>query len=119
MSALRERRANYDQSTIVVYQAFYDAIADAALGAGRFTAPLSGHRMSWIKPSFRWLMERSGCPNHPPKARWPDCSIRAFPVTPLLHLATCYFRMMPQRFPPGRFDPEGLFHRVSATRTIG
>ena len=63
--------------------------------------PVSVHRMSWIKPSFLWLMERSGCPNHPPKARGPDCSIRAFPVTPLLHLATPLLPYDAPTFPTG------------------
>jgi hypothetical protein len=52
-------RADYDARTIVVYQAYAPAIADAALQAGRFVAPFSFHRMTWIKPSFLWLMHRS------------------------------------------------------------
>lgn len=46
--------------TIVVYQAYNDAIADAAIQAQRFVSPFSVQRMTWIKPSFLWLMERSG-----------------------------------------------------------
>lgn len=60
MPAYREIRADYDRDTIVVYQAYNDAIADAALRAGRFVPPFSLGRMTWIKPSFLWLMERSG-----------------------------------------------------------
>ncbi|GAA1944709.1 DUF4291 domain-containing protein [Kitasatospora viridis] len=52
-------RADYDARTIVVYQAYSPAIADAALRAGRFVAPFSFQRMTWVKPSFRWLMHRS------------------------------------------------------------
>ncbi len=54
-----EIRANFDRATIVVYQAYNDAIADAALGAGRFVEPFSFGRMTWIKPSFLWMMYRS------------------------------------------------------------
>lgn len=57
--ASREVFADYDRDTIVVYQAYNDAIADAALAAGRFVAPFSTTRMTWIKPSFLWLMARS------------------------------------------------------------
>ena len=39
MPAYHEIRADYDRETIVVYQAYNDAIADAALEAGRFVAP--------------------------------------------------------------------------------
>jgi hypothetical protein len=56
----REIRAEFDRDTIVVYQAYNDAIADAAIAAGRFVPPFSFGRMTWIKPSFLWLMERSG-----------------------------------------------------------
>ncbi|TWT39509.1 DUF4291 domain-containing protein [Blastopirellula retiformator] len=60
MTSYRQIRADYDRDTIVVYQAYNDAIANAALAAGRFTAPFSFQRMTWIKPSYLWLMERSG-----------------------------------------------------------
>ena len=60
MKPYRQIRADYDRSTIVVYQAYSDAIANAALKAQQFVAPFSMNRMTWIKPSFLWLMERSG-----------------------------------------------------------
>ncbi|MBO3735429.1 DUF4291 domain-containing protein [Glycomyces niveus] len=59
MASQYEIRADFDARTIVVYQAYSPAIADAALRAGRFTAPFSFNRMTWIKPSFLWLMHRS------------------------------------------------------------
>lgn len=60
MNSYREIRADFDRDTIVVYQAYNDAIADAATAAGKFVRPFSFGRMTWIKPSFLWLMERSG-----------------------------------------------------------
>ncbi|MEH1014818.1 DUF4291 domain-containing protein [Micromonospora sp. CPCC 206060] len=62
-------RADYDAHTIVVYQAYAPAIADAALQAGRFVAPFSFHRMTWIKPSFLWLMHRSNWARKPGQER--------------------------------------------------
>lgn len=59
MNGLYEVRADHDRDSIVMYQAYSPAIADAALRAGRFVAPFSFHRMTWIKPSFLWLMHRS------------------------------------------------------------
>lgn len=53
-------RANYDEETIVVYQAYKPAIGEAALAAGHFVEPFSLNRMTWIKPSFLWMMERCG-----------------------------------------------------------
>lgn len=66
---LYQIRARYDASTITVYQAYNDAIADAALAAGTFVAPFSFQRMTWIKPSFLWLMERSNWGRKPGQER--------------------------------------------------
>lgn len=60
MTPYRQIRADFDRETIVVYQAYNDAIADAAVAAQKFVPPFSFGRMTWIKPSFLWLMERSG-----------------------------------------------------------
>ena len=59
MTKLNEIRADYDAQTITVYQAYSRAIAQPALQAQKFVAPFSMSRMTWIKPSFLWLMERS------------------------------------------------------------
>jgi hypothetical protein len=52
-------RATYDAESITVYQAYSPEIAEAAVKAQRFVPPFSLGRMTWIKPSFLWLMERS------------------------------------------------------------
>lgn len=54
-----EIRADYDNISIIVYQYYPKAIAVPALQNNRFVPPFSLHRMTWIKPSFLWLMERS------------------------------------------------------------
>ncbi|MCQ9634394.1 DUF4291 domain-containing protein [Chryseobacterium sp. WG23] len=54
-----EIRADYTRDTIVVYQAYNKAIAKAAVEHQKFSAPFSFSRMTWIKPSFLWMMERS------------------------------------------------------------
>lgn len=56
---LREIRADYDGTSIVIYQAYHERIARPALANQRFVPPFSLHRMTWIKPSFLWMMERS------------------------------------------------------------
>lgn len=55
----REIRADYDARSIVVYQAYGKAIALPALQQQRFVTPFSFNRMTWIKPSFLWMMARS------------------------------------------------------------
>jgi hypothetical protein len=57
----REIRAAYSSSTIRVYQAYSHEIADSALGEQTFMSPpFSMSRYTWIKPSFLWMMYRSG-----------------------------------------------------------
>ena len=45
--------------TIRVYQAYSNSIAEAAVEAQTFVAPFKTSRMTWIKPSFLWMMYRS------------------------------------------------------------
>ncbi|NBW34337.1 MAG: DUF4291 domain-containing protein [Cytophagia bacterium] len=53
--------AQFDNSSILVYQAFRKSIADFALKEQFFGGPdYKFTRMSWIKPSFLWMMYRSG-----------------------------------------------------------
>jgi hypothetical protein len=58
MVAQYEIRAHYDAQTIVVYLAYVAAIALPALKAHKLVPPFSFNRMTWIKPSFLWLIER-------------------------------------------------------------
>lgn len=69
MTPLREIRADHDATGIVLYQAYAPAIADPAVAAGRFVAPFSRGRMTWLKPSFRWLMHRSNWARKPGQER--------------------------------------------------
>jgi len=53
--------AHYDDSSIIVYQAYRPSIGKFAIENGRFGGPeFSFSRMSWIKPNFLWMMYRSG-----------------------------------------------------------
>ncbi len=65
----REIRADYDERTIVVYQAYQPEIAEAAVRHNRFVPPFSLNRMTWIKPSFLWMMERSNWARKPGQER--------------------------------------------------
>lgn len=65
----RQVRAVHDAETITVYQAYPPAIADAALRAGGFVAPFKRERMTWVKPSFCWMMYRCGWATKPGQER--------------------------------------------------
>ncbi|HEX6353243.1 DUF4291 domain-containing protein [Actinophytocola sp.] len=62
---MRQIRASYTAETITVYQAYTAEIARPALTAGRFVAPFKRGRMTWIKPSFLWMMYRCGWATKP------------------------------------------------------
>ncbi|MEV6191598.1 DUF4291 domain-containing protein [Streptomyces sp. NPDC051920] len=57
---LRRIRALHTASTITVYQAYRPEIGGPAARKGRFPATWKPGRMTWIKPSFLWMMYRSG-----------------------------------------------------------
>jgi len=63
MAEYLEIRALYDKDTITVYQAYRKAIAEPAVKNNKFVEPFSFNRMTWIKPSFLWMMERSNWAN--------------------------------------------------------
>src|SRR3954447_23879457 len=52
--------AQYDDQSVVVYQAYRPAIGVFAAQQGYFGGEFSLSRMSWIKPNFLWMMYRSG-----------------------------------------------------------
>ncbi|WP_275368523.1 DUF4291 domain-containing protein [Xenorhabdus bovienii] len=54
-------RAYYTQQSVRVYQAYSSTIADSAIKHNTFVSPpFSMTRMTWIKPSFLWMMYRAG-----------------------------------------------------------
>jgi hypothetical protein len=58
----RQIRADYDDETITVYQAYKVSIAEAAVAAQKLNASpeFSIGRMTWIKPSWSWMLYRAG-----------------------------------------------------------
>lgn len=56
----KQIRAVFDERTIRVYQAYSPVIAKEAVRLGTFGEHFSLTRMTWIKPSFLWMMYRCG-----------------------------------------------------------
>lgn len=56
----KEIRAVYTNNTIRVYQAYNKFIANEAVENGTFGSNFKRDRMTWIKPSFLWMMYRCG-----------------------------------------------------------
>lgn len=53
-------RARHTADTVTVYQAYHPQIGGPAARHGRFPAAWKRDRMTWIKPSFLWMMYRCG-----------------------------------------------------------
>lgn len=66
MTPARQVRADFGDDTITVYQAFSAAIALPAAANNSFKGtPFKLDRMTWVKPSFLWMMYRSGWATKP------------------------------------------------------
>ncbi|MBQ0825686.1 DUF4291 domain-containing protein [Streptomyces tagetis] len=53
-------RARYTDSTVTVYQAYAPEIGLPSARDGRFPGAWRRGRMTWVKPSFLWMMYRCG-----------------------------------------------------------
>ncbi|GBC09349.1 hypothetical protein RclHR1_00880003 [Rhizophagus clarus] len=57
----RHIMSQFDDNSIIVYQAYKPSIAEYAVQHQKFGGQdFSWTRMSWIKPNFTWMMYRSG-----------------------------------------------------------
>jgi uncharacterized protein DUF4291 len=65
----RQVRGRFTGQTITIYQAYPAEIAGPAVASGRFVAPFKRERMTWIKPSFLWMMYRCGWASKPGQER--------------------------------------------------
>ncbi|MGW0748369.1 DUF4291 domain-containing protein [Streptomyces sp. NPDC002587] len=56
----RQIRAAHTGTTVTVYQAYSPSLGVPAARDGRFPPAWKRERMTWIKPSFLWMMYRCG-----------------------------------------------------------
>lgn len=94
--------AQFDDSSVVVYQAYKPAIGHFAAEHGHFGAEFSYSRMSWIKPNFLWMMYRSGWGTKPGQE-----------VTLALRLKRDYFEALLKEAVSSTFDAR-LYHSNAA-----
>ncbi|MDR7274042.1 DUF4291 domain-containing protein [Catenuloplanes atrovinosus] len=103
----RQVRAVFTDSTITVYQAYSPEIALPALTAGRFVPPFRPGRMTWIKPSFRWMMYRCGWATKPGQEFVLAIAIRRRPFEDALRTAVL-----------SHYDPERHAGRAEWSRAV-
>ncbi|MFB7630581.1 DUF4291 domain-containing protein [Streptomyces sp. NPDC056149] len=112
VSGSRLVRAQYTAETITVYQANPPQIALPEVAAGKFVAPFKRDRMTWIKPSFRWMMYRSGWATKPGQERVLVIQIsRAGFECALRHACLSHFE-------PGLHDSESAWRSLKETSPV-
>ena len=87
--------AQYDETSIVVYQAYRPSIGRFAVEHQRFGGDFMLTRMSWIKPNFLWMMYRSGWGTKPGQE-----------VVLAIRLRRSAFDEILSRAVPSTFDPD-------------
>jgi hypothetical protein len=111
-AAGRHILAQFDDESVVVYQAYALEIGLYAAKHGRFGPGFSFTRMSWIKPSFLWMMFRSG---------WG--SKEAQEVTLAIRMQRAAFDAVvlagvPTSFDPKRFASEADWRAAGAAASV-
>jgi hypothetical protein len=86
--------AQFDDETIVVYQAYRPEIGNSAVERGYFGREFKYSRMSWIKPNFLWMMYRS---------QWGQAEGQE--VVLAVRLRRTFFDSLLARAVPSTFDP--------------
>jgi len=104
--------AQFDDESVVVYQAYALEIGLYAAKHGRFGPGFSFTRMSWIKPNFLWMMFRSG---------WGTKEGQE--VTLAIRMQRAAFDSVilagvPTSFDPKRFASEAEWRRAGAAASV-
>lgn len=109
----RQVRALYDEGSITVYQAFAAEIAVPAARTGSFAqAPFGLDRMTWIKPSFLWMMYRSGWATKPGQEHVLSIRIRRDGFEEALSVAVL------SHFEPGTYPDQATWESLKASSPV-
>jgi hypothetical protein len=100
--------AQYDDDTIIVYQAYRPSIGRYAAEHGAFGGDFSYSRMSWVKPNFLWMMYRSG---------WGTKEGQE--VTLALRLRRAFFDSLLDQAVPSSWDRDQFATEEKWSRSVG
>lgn len=105
--------AQYDDESVIVYQAYRPSIGKFAAAHGHFGGPdFSFSRMSWIKPGFLWMMYRCGWASKPDQE-----------VVLALRLRRSFFddvlrQAVPSTYWPERYEDEAAWKIAGARSDV-
>lgn len=104
--------AQYDDATVVVYQAYRRSIGEFAAAHGYFGGEFSFSRMSWIKPNFLWMMYRCGWGMKPDQETTLAIRLRRDAFEAILQQA------VPSSFTPTLFATEDDWRKAVARSSV-
>jgi hypothetical protein len=104
--------AQYDDESIVVYQAYRQEIGYFTAANGYFGGAFSLDRMSWIKPNFLWMMYRSGWGTKPDQEVTLALTIKRYAFDEILAAA------VPSKFLPELYDTEKEWKQAVARSSV-
>lgn len=109
---MRVIHAAYDDEGVWVYQAFSPLIVQKALEKGTFGEGFKMERMTWIKPSFGWMLYRCGYAMKPEQ--------EAVLKIKLSHegFRTILSRAVPSTFEPALFADQSDWQRAVKTSDV-
>jgi len=111
-AAGRHILAQFDDESVVVYQAYALDIGLYAAKHGRFGPGFSFTRMSWIKPNFLWMMFRSGWGTK--EGQEVTLAIRM----PRTAFDAIILSGVPTSYDPKRFAAEAEWRRAGAAASV-
>jgi hypothetical protein len=100
--------AQFDDESVIVYQAYSPAIGRYAVQHGSFGGDFSYSRMSWVKPNFLWMMYRSGWGTKPDQE-----------VTLALRIRRAFFDSLLAQAVPSSWDREQFATEQDWSRAVG
>lgn len=100
--------AQFDDETIIVYQAYRPSIGRHAFEHVSFGGDFSYSRMSWVKPNFLWMMYRCGWGTKPDQE-----------VTLALRLRREFFDSLLAQAVPSSWDRELFATEEEWARAVG
>jgi hypothetical protein len=101
--------AQFDDTTVIVYQAYNSHIGRYAVTHQNLGSPaFSLSRMSWIKPNFLWMMYRSGWGTKPDQE-----------ITLALRIRRTFFDSLLAAAVPSTFNPAQFLSRSDWSAAVG
>jgi hypothetical protein len=104
----RHVMAQFDDESIVVYQAYRPEIGQFAAKHGYFGGEFSLSRMSWVKPNFLWMMYRSDWGTSEGQEVVLAVRMRRAPFDQILEAA------VPSSFSPARYNDNAAWRTALA-----